>query len=183
MSTPASLAAVQIVVPSGTVTSWPSIVRLTVLISVGAGVEMATLPQCLLRWTERPLRDRRRNTTRRIPPYPQTKILDLSRFEQARCVQSAGLVVRLDHAVELLARQRGAAPRFHLQRLAQEALRQAVVGARPPLAGVERALGENDPPRRRRELLAVDVPARDRAEQPRPLGERGIEDAAQELAE
>src|SRR3954462_530528 len=37
-----SFAACQIVVPSGPVTSWPSIVRLTVLISVGAGVEMAT---------------------------------------------------------------------------------------------------------------------------------------------
>ena len=40
---PAPFAASQIVVPSGTVTSCPSMVRLTVLISVGAGVEMATI--------------------------------------------------------------------------------------------------------------------------------------------
>src|SRR3954466_13714964 len=40
---PKSLAACQIVVPSGTVTSWPSIVRLTVRISVGAGGEIATV--------------------------------------------------------------------------------------------------------------------------------------------
>src|SRR3954454_9654679 len=40
---PASFAACQMVVPSGTVTSCPSMVRPTVRISVGAGVEMATV--------------------------------------------------------------------------------------------------------------------------------------------
>ncbi len=73
---PASFAAAQIVVPSGTVTSWPSIVRLTVLISVGAGVEMATVRLSVSSGGP----DGRYGTATgilrvAIRPYPQMKIL------------------------------------------------------------------------------------------------------------
>src|SRR5689334_23291502 len=129
MSMPTSLAAVQIVVPSGTVISWPSMVRLTVLTSVGVGVEMATIASgspCGR------LRDPG-NTTGRPRGYPEAQVAGLPSGEQTVSIQTAGRVVGLDHGVEALARERGAAPRGNFERLAEEPLGQAVVGARPAL--------------------------------------------------
>src|SRR3954471_2558687 len=182
ISMPMSFAACQIVVPSGTVTSRPSIVRLTVRISVGAGVEIATVASCS------PRLDRLRHGRGTHPmgsrdQYPEPQIIDLPRRWYTTYIESASLVVPRDHGVEPLTRKRRRAPGRHLERLGQEALRQAVVGARPALAYVERALGEHDPARGRLELRAVDVPAADGAEQARPLGVRVLEHAAQELAE
>src|SRR3954453_446047 len=183
MSMPMSLAACQIVVPSGTVTSWPSIVRLTVRISVGAGVEIATVT------SSSPRLDRGKYLRTGLHPmgsqdeYPQPQILHLLAGWYTTYIESTDLVVPRDHVVQPLARERRGAAGLHLERLGQEALRQPVVGARPALAGVERALGEDDPPRRRLQLRRVDVPAAHGAQEARPLGVGLLEDAAQELAE
>src|SRR5689334_10926841 len=99
MSMPAPFAACQIVVPSGTVSSRPSIVRLTVRTSVGAGVAMAMSVR-----------------------LPQAEILDLAMFEQARGLQSARLVVLLDHGVEPLTGERGCTPGADLERFVEEAV-------------------------------------------------------------
>src|SRR3954453_16344265 len=183
MSMPMSLAACQIVVPSGTVTSWPSIVRLTVRISVGAGVEIATVT------SSSPRLDRGKYLRTGLHPmgsqdeYPQPQILHLLAGWYTTYIESTDLVVPRDHVVQPLARERRGAAGLHLERLGQEALRQPVVGARPALAGVEGALGDDDPPRRCLELRRVDVPAAHGAEEARPLGVGLLEDAAQELAE
>src|SRR4051794_32957617 len=115
--------------------------------------------------------------------YPQPQILHLLAGWYTTYIESTDLVVPRDHAVQPLARERRGTAGLHLERLGQEALRQPVVGARPALAGVERALGEDDPPRRRLELPRVDVPAAHGAQEARPLGVGLLEDAAQELAE
>src|SRR3954470_15208064 len=115
--------------------------------------------------------------------YPQPQILHLLAGWYTTYIESTDLVVPRDHAVQPLARERRGTAGLHLERLGQEALRQPVVGARPALAGVEGALGEDDPPRRRLELRRVDVPAAHGAQEARPLGVGLLEDAAQELAE
>src|SRR4051812_747133 len=177
ISMPASLAACQIVVPSGTVRPRPSIVRLTVRISVGAGVEMATVR--LAPPVSVDQIGRVHITDRCLEP----QVLGLGLGERTRGVEPAGLVVPGDHRVEPLAGEHGLATGGDLERLGQQPLRQAVVRARPSLARVERSLGEHDASRGGLELRTVDVPAGDAAEQARPLGERVLEDAAQELAE
>src|SRR3954464_9712015 len=182
ISMPMSFAACQIVVPSGTVTSRPSIVRLTVRISVGAGVEIATVASCSPR-LDRLRLGRGTHPMGSRDQYPEPQIIDLPRRWYTTYIESASLVVPRDHGVEPLARERRRAAGRHLERLRQEALGQPVVGARPALAHVERALGEHDPARGRLELRAVDVPAADRAEEARPLGVRVLEHPAEELAE
>src|SRR3954447_18963486 len=183
ISMPMSFAACQIVVPSGTVTSWPSIIRLTVLISVGAGVEMATVSSGFSRLDRMDSMKRARDSTGSPDGYPEPEILHLLRSEQTGRVQAAGPVVLLDHGIQALAGEGRGSPGRQVERLVQEAVGKGVVAARPALAGVERALGEDDPAGGRLELVSVDVPAGHRAQQPRPLGERVVEDAPQELAE
>src|SRR3954447_23737566 len=115
--------------------------------------------------------------------YPQPQILHLLAGWYTTYIESADLVVARDHAVQPLARERRGTPGRHLERLLEEAVGQPVVRPLPALAGVERALGEHDPARRRLELGRVDVPATHGAQQARPLGVGLLEDAAQELAQ
>jgi hypothetical protein len=76
-------------------------------------------------------------------------------------VEAAAGVVGVDHRRETLRRQRGLAARAQLERLAEEALGQPVLGAGPALAQVVEALREHDSPRRPAQLVAGHVPARD----------------------
>src|SRR3954454_603115 len=115
--------------------------------------------------------------------YPQPQILHLLASWYTTYIESASLVIARDHRVQTLARKGRAAPGSDLERLLQEAVRQPVVGADPALPNVERALGEDDAPRGRLQLLGVDVPAADRAQETRPLRVGLREDAAQELAQ
>src|SRR4051794_25429974 len=84
---------------------------------------------------------------------PDAQVRDLRRRRQAVLVQPASPVVPVDHGIEPLPGERGGAAGGDLERLGEEALGQAVVGAGPALPGVERALGQRDAPRRRLELL------------------------------
>src|SRR5215213_6771008 len=101
----------------------------------------------------------------------------------AVAAQPAAAVVGVDHPGQAAAAERRLPSRVELERLGQKALRQAVLGARPALAQVEEALADDDPPRAAAEFVLAHVPARDRAQQRRPLGPRLVEDPAQELAE
>src|SRR3954452_18516871 len=116
---PMSFAACQIVVPSGTVTSRPSIVRLTVRISVGAGVEIATVA------SSSPRLDRLRLGRGTHPmgspdEYPQPQILDLIWRWYTTYIEAADGVVLLDHGIQPLACQRRRSPGRHLERFLEE---------------------------------------------------------------
>src|SRR5829696_2421293 len=140
---PTCLAASQIVVPSGTVTGVPSMVRSTVCASVAAGTVVAI----------------------------ESSIPSVDKYVQRRAgaIEPARVVVRVDHRIEPLGRQRGGPAGGELEWLLEQPPREAVVGAGPALAQVVEPLGEDDPPCGRAQLARVHVPAGDRAEQARPL--------------
>jgi hypothetical protein len=142
ISIPASFAACQIVVPSGTVTSRPSMVRLTVRISVG---RESRWPLCLS-----------------LSSMPQTQRSEREVVELpslSRPVGPArGVVVRLDHASRrsrVSAARRPERPRA----LVEEAVGQPSSARVQPSRALNARLASTIRRRGRLELLAVDVPA------------------------
>src|SRR3954451_20443953 len=135
---PASFAACQIVVPSGTVRSRPSMVRLTVRISVGAGVEMATV--CLSVYVVGPgwVYESGTYYVSADEDIPDAQVRELGRRRPPLLVEPTCSVVPVDHGIEARSGERRRAAGGDLERLGQEPLRQAVVGSRPALARVER---------------------------------------------
>src|SRR5579863_4470873 len=164
MSMPAALAACQIVVPSGAVTSRPSIVSVTVPVDSGAEIAITASirPPARLR---------------------QVEAGHIGRRWAARRIQAAFLVVTVNHGAQPGRGEPGLAAGREGERLGQQPGRQPVVVGPPALADVVDALGEHDPPGGLPQLIPGEVPAGDGAQQARPLGKRVGEDAAQELAQ
>src|SRR4051794_9953224 len=109
---PASRAACQIVVPSGTSTSRPSMVSWTVRTSVGASMEIATVPRSVVLMDE----------------YVQSQVVEVVCTYTPLGVEAAGRVVAVDHRAQALGGQRRRAPGGHGELLGEEALGQPVVG-------------------------------------------------------
>src|SRR5919202_3687195 len=112
---PASLAAVQIVVPSATVSSRPSIFSVTVRVSPGAWMVVATVV----------------TSSYSVNKYVQPEVVQLIRGRHPVGGQSSGRVVPRDHAGKPLCGEPRRPAGGELERLGQEALGPRVVGGPP----------------------------------------------------
>src|SRR5690242_11507375 len=117
MSIPAALAAAQIVVPSGAVTSRPSIVSVTVPVLSAAVIAITAVSALWL-------------------GLSQAEVVNEPRIRAPLMIKTAPLIVGVDHGPQAVRGQRGNPARGQGERLVQQAVRQPVVGRLPALADV-----------------------------------------------